>query len=186
MPLFNDPAAQHGKLFLLTGEALRAIKIRVDDPDIVRRFGIDHYYELEIVTPDSQNNPVVCCVRTLPPGMPEGESIHENVRISGIFLKSWAFDTHQSSETESNQRKRQLAPLLISQTLQRIAPPTVTRPSQSLKLAGGLAAIIVLCGAAMWYIRRADRRARAQLASDRESLPEQIALDEGGESSADS
>ncbi len=160
VPLFNQPDEQRGKLFVLTGEALRAIKIRVVDPDVVRRFDIDHYYELEIVTPDSQNNPVVCCVRKLPPHMPQGESIHENVRVSGFFLKSWAFDTHQSAGAESGeQKRRQLAPLLIAATVEVLGPPTVTRPSQSVKLAVGLAVVIVLCAGAMWYIRGADRRA---------------------------
>ncbi len=75
------------------GEALRAVRVRVDDPDVVRRFGIRQYYEIEVVTPDSQNNPLVVCVAELPEGLPLGDKIHESVRVAGFFLKSWAYNT---------------------------------------------------------------------------------------------
>jgi len=110
-PLFNNSGAQRGKLFVLSGDARRAIKVRVDDPDVKSRFGIDHYYEVEIFTGDSQNNPVVFCLRAVPEGMPIGEDINERVRIAGFFLKSWGYRTAASGKDAKAQK--QLAPLLV-------------------------------------------------------------------------
>ncbi|REK15927.1 MAG: hypothetical protein DWQ37_08940 [Planctomycetota bacterium] len=179
VPLFNEPAKQRGELFVLAGEALRAIRVRVDDEDIQRRFGIDHYYEVEIVTPDSQNNPIVCCVAELPPGMPTGESIHENVRVTGFFLKSWAFNTRTSLDSEESPgeaKRKQLAPLLVAKTIQWL-PSRAIVPPQSVKLAVGLLAAILALGVAMWLVRRSDRQAHAQVESSPGSTPPHVSLD---------
>ena len=180
VPLFNEPATQRGRFLVLKGEALRAIKVRVDDPDIVKRFGIDHYYEIEMVTPDSQNNPVVCCVAEVPPNMPLGNSIHESVRVTGFFLKSWAFDTRKSrAEADpGSPRALQVAPLIIGKRVELLLQPRVGTPTQSITLAAALAIVIAICGAAMWMMRRSDRRAQARLAAQRDALPEQISVDE--------
>jgi hypothetical protein len=167
VPLFNEPAAQRGKLLVLIGEALRAVEIRVDDPAIAKRFGIDHYYEVEIVTPDSQNNPIVCCVAELPRGMPLGQAIHEHVRVTGFFLKSWAFDTPQAAEGSA--RRQQLAPLVIAKTVEVLATPAA--PPQGAAFAVLLVAALVIGGAVAWYVRRGDRRAMAQAAAAPDAPP---------------
>src|SRR5690606_3536601 len=76
-PLFNLADEQHGQLVLLQGVARRAIRVEVANPrdpesnrDIITRFGIDHYYEVAIFTKDSADNPIIVCVRELPPGFP--------------------------------------------------------------------------------------------------------------------
>jgi hypothetical protein len=187
VPLFNDPAEQRGKLFLLWGEALRAIKIRVDDPDIVKRFGIDHYYEIEIITADSQNNPIVCCVAKIPPDMPLGESIHQSVRIAGFFLKSWAFDARKSAGSDSSpgqEKRRQLAPLLIAKTVRVLKPPAPQPPSVILPAC--LVVLVVFGAAVMWYVRRGDRWALAKAAGFEVSLPTRIPFDASQDASDDS
>ena len=88
VPLFNEPASQRGSLVTLRGDALRAVEIRVDDPDVVERFGIRRYYEVEIVTDDSQNNPLVCCVAELPEGMPLGDDIRAARSRDGLLSQS--------------------------------------------------------------------------------------------------
>jgi hypothetical protein len=178
VPLFNEPAAQRGKLFVLNGEALRAIEVRVDDPDIVKRFDIHHYYEIELITPDSQNNPIVCCVAEVPPGMPLGVSIHEGVRVTGFFLKSWAFDTPdtKSGAASSGAKRKQLAPLLVARSIEW-QPSRAALPPQSIKLAIGLVAVLAALAAAMLYVHYSDRRARAGVAAARRSLPEGVSLD---------
>ncbi len=193
VPLFNDPASQRGRFLVLQGEALRAIEVRVDDPDIVKRFGIDHYYEIEIVTPDSQNNPLVCCVARIPSAMPLGNEIHEHVQVAGFFLKSWAFNSRRGDPLRNNSelsgktdaqrepQERQLAPLLIGPTIEVLTPPRFQAPTQSLQLAGGLLVVLAGFGVAMWYVRRADRRAAERLATQRNSLPEQIRLDDASD-----
>jgi hypothetical protein len=171
VPLFNDPAAQRGKLFVLPGEALRAIEVRVDDPDIVKRFGIDHYYEVEIVTADSQNNPIVCCVAELPPNMPLGESIHENVRVTGFFLKSWAYETPESSSGGAKRSNRQqLAPLVLAKSVEVLGDPVPEPTSPVWAIA--VAAAVVVFAAAAWFVKRGDFRARARLAESRQAPPE--------------
>jgi hypothetical protein len=188
--LFNEPAEQRGKLFVLTGEALRAVEVRVDDAEIRERFGIDHYYEVEMLTPDSQNNPIVCCVAQLPPGMPLGESIRENVRVTGFFLKSWAFDSRKSSRDPSPPGKasrQQLAPLLVARTVQVIEPPEFGPPNMT--LVGGLVVVVLVFAFLMWQVRRGDRRALAAAEGSDASLPPPITLDEldlaSGESASD-
>ena len=187
VPLFNDPAAQRGKLFVLSGEALRAVEIRVDDPDIVERFGIDHYYEIEIITADSQNNPIVFCVAELPPDMPLGESIHQGVRIAGFFLKSWAFDSRKSAAGGSppgQKKHRQLAPLLIAKTVRVLKTPTAQPPSTILPAC--LVVLVVMGAALMWYVRRGDWRALAKAMGNEASLPTRIAFDPSQDASDNS
>ena len=35
--------------------------------------------------------PIVCCVRDLPAGMPTGQQINEQVRVSGFAMKRYAY-----------------------------------------------------------------------------------------------
>jgi hypothetical protein len=176
VPLFNEPASQRGAFVVLRGEALRAIEIRVEDPQIRARFDIEHYYEVDMVTPESQNNPIVCCLAQLPPEMPLGESIHESVRVAGFFMKAYAFPTRRSVAQAKGERQLQVAPLIVGSTLTVIPTPRFGTPTQSLTLAVGLLIVMAVCGAFMWHMRRMDRRAEAQLKLRRELLPEAISL----------
>jgi len=170
VPLFNAPDQQRGGLFLLSGEALRAVQVRVDDPDVVRRFGIRQYYEIELVTPDSQNNPLVVCVADLPEGLPLGDKIHQSVRVAGFFLKSWAYNT------AAGEKRLQLAPLLVARSLEWIATPEAA--PQSTLAAVLLGATLAVAAGLMWYLRRGDRRALAAARQASLKLPERIDLDE--------
>ena len=102
-PLFNEPANQVGELVLLEGTVRRVTRVDVGKTsdgaasDVARRFGIDHYYELDLFTDDSQNNPIVVCVRELPPGFPVGDGLHEPVRVAGLFFKSWSFESRRAT-----------------------------------------------------------------------------------------
>ncbi|MCA9184841.1 MAG: hypothetical protein R3E01_23470 [Pirellulaceae bacterium] len=106
--LLASPDNYRGCRLAYRGVARRALRIVVNDNDIRSRFGIDHYYELEVfVTLDLpiriltsaddvegrtlRNFPIVACVRDLPPGMREGEVIREEVTVSGNFLKVYAY-----------------------------------------------------------------------------------------------
>ncbi len=100
VPLFNDPANQRAKLFLLSGWVRRAELVRVSDEDIRSRFGIDHYYNLYLFTEDSLDNPLVLCVRELPQGMPLSESPNyvEQIRAAAFFYKTWAYRSDLSTD----------------------------------------------------------------------------------------
>lgn len=46
--LLKEPEKHQGELVSVEGHARRITKVVVDDPDIRARFGIDHYYELDV------------------------------------------------------------------------------------------------------------------------------------------
>jgi len=167
VPLFNTPELVRGRLFTLVGTARRAIEIRVDDADIRERFGLDHYYEIELITPDSRGNPIVCCVRELPQDMPTGDDIYESIRATGFFLKTWGFRTAQSAESEPGTLRKQLAPLLIGRDLQRLVFDHSASESRRVTIAlvaGGVVALFAIG----WWLNRDGGKSKP--------LPEKIEL----------
>lgn len=184
-PLFNAPELQRGRLVALRGVARRITKIIVDDPDIVERFGIDHYYEVAVFTDDSQGNPVIFCVRDLPPGMPVGEGISEAVRIPAFFLKAWTFETAQLNQqavtdadpSHRGKHLRQVAPLLMGNMPHWYVPPSEQVPGISGWVAGSLF-LLALAGVwfGVWRKHIADKSyAHGTLARARE--PQEATLD---------
>lgn len=178
--LFNDAAAQRGKLFVLEGDAQRIIEIQVDDSDIERRFGIRHYYEIELITADSQGNPIVFCVASLPPGMPQGEEIREHVRIAGFFLKTYAFSTKGAGVAVEvggkAQLRQQLAPLLIGRQPIWIPSDHGPRTFSGVILAL-LSGALLLVIAWTWRQRRGDRRFYRQACGEQNAAPDFSKLD---------
>jgi hypothetical protein len=190
VPLFNEPEEQIGQLFELTGMARRAVKVRVDDRDIRSRFGIDHYYEIEIFTRDSQDNPIVFCVRHLPEGMPlgEGKQFREQVSIAGFYFKKYAYfinlpgedgpgeDGQPRSEARS---QKQFAPLLIGR--QPVWYPRQPPKENTLlgAVAGGLFVLaIVGIWLAVWRYGRADKH--FQTIAKNYAMDSGVSLDEIG------
>ncbi len=172
VPLFNDPTSRRGALVTLRGEALRAVEVRVDDPDVVRRFGIRRYYEVEMLTGDSQNNPIVCCVVQLPDGMPLGDNISVGVRVTGFFLKSWAYRLGRPGQATD---RRQLAPLVIAKTLTRLPQPEVIGSGNV--VAAVLAVALLGALVVVWRLRRADQRALEAARLARLELPDRLSFD---------
>lgn len=159
IPLFNEPDKQHGKLVALTGTARRAILVKLDpetEAEEIRRLGIDHYYQVEIFTGDSQSNPLVFCVRELPPDMPRGPHIYETVRIPGFFFKTWAYRL-QRLEGQQEQG-HQLAPLLVGNQL-RWTPADTSRNPWIGAISGGLFIVVMLVGwLGITAYNRSDRK----------------------------
>ncbi|HWC89746.1 MAG TPA: hypothetical protein VG433_08825, partial [Pirellulales bacterium] len=176
VPLFNQPAEQRGRLIGITGTAIRAIPIAVEDREMLGVFGIDHYYEVEVVNPDSQGNALVFCVLELPPGMPSGERIVADVRAAGFYFKSWAYHPHPLANKgmPAGETKLRLSPLLIGRELALVVKPATSNwLIDSISVGLLLAAILGLMLLAWWF-RREDRRYRRQaLAGDEQpiSLP---------------
>ena len=180
VPLFNQPAEQHGRLVALSGTAREVSRIRVEDEDIQTRFGIDHYYQLFLFTDDSQGNPLVFCVRELPPEMPTGKGpqFGEHVTVAGFFFNTWAY--------RSRQQTGQLAPLLIGRQ-------PVWQPRQGVSsnpvvgVIAGAVFVLLLLGIwlAMWRYSRGDKRFHdqtlaKQLASDSDVSLDELGLDADG------
>jgi hypothetical protein len=184
-PLFNDAANQVGELVALEGIVRRVTPISF------RNF---HYFEIDLFTDDSQNNPIVFVVRELPPGMPIGDGLHVPVRIAGFFFKSWSFQSRRATLPTADDsaaapgEMRQFAPLVIGRS-PIMLEQAQTPGSESF---GWIAAAIclVLLGViwvAGWWLAREDRRfvqttlAKQFSVADGESLNDlQFDLSEGG------
>jgi len=161
-PLFNQPAEQRGHLVGLTGTAIRAIPIAVEDREMLDVFGVDHYYEVEVVNPDSQGNALVFCVLELPPGMPSGERIATDVRAAGFYFKSWAYHPHlpDNQGLPPGEVKLRLAPLLIGRELALAVKPATSNWLANSISVGLLFGAILGMTLLAWWFRREDRRFR--------------------------
>jgi len=135
-PLFNEPANSRGKIVTLSGHVARMVPVHVDEADVRNRFGIDHYWEIELITPDSQRNPLVFCVPVLPKELPQENYKGLSLRITGVFLKSWAFTP--GGDSKSGERVRRLAPLLIGGVPRLLPTPSAIKADR------GLIAIIAI------------------------------------------
>ena len=98
VPLFNDPKSMRGELVALQGKARRATEVLVKDADIRSRFGIDRFYEVEIFTRDSQSNPIIFNLTSLPADFPISEDISEDVRIPGAYLTGFVYNRDATIE----------------------------------------------------------------------------------------
>jgi hypothetical protein len=190
-PLFNQPNEHVGELLSLEGTVRRATRIDVGkstdggESDVARRFGIDHYYELDVFTDDSQNNPVVFCVRELPAGFPLGDGLGELVRIAGFFLKSWSFESRRATlpttpeGTPTPAGMRQFAPLLVGRgpiILEKAAPATFAYASY---VAASLFLLLLAAvWATGWWFARDERRLKGATLADRFALPEGESLND--------
>lgn len=168
-------AAHRGQPVAISGTARRATRITVDSPERRREIGSDHYWELfvfvdtpllEIDGRVQQSYPVVCCVRSLPEGMPSGEDMTESVDVSGFAFKRYRYATSENGlERES--------PLLIgNRPTWHPAPRPTASGSPLTWVLTGLAVLtaVALVGFA-WLAGRDTRRAERDHAR---SLPERF------------
>jgi hypothetical protein len=195
VPLLKAPEKHNGQILRLRGRVQRVMKVPVEDADIRRRFGIDHYYEIDVRLPlgdtsvrlgkapaaakkpgeakkkDSQSGtdaedekeavyantfPATLLVRRLPPGLPEGENVHEVVRADAVFYKVW---TYRSQYTDP---LKQLQPALMFMATE---PAVVPFEAQTNTVVSALVstALLVALGTVLivwWWFGRSDRAAR--------------------------
>jgi len=195
-PMLTEPQTQHGRLITLTGAVRRVQKILVDEETIQRRFGIDHYYQIDMFVPLGDEEvrlgrsrdddeapvfrnsyPVHCDVLHLPEGLEEGDNVRQDVRIAGFYFKLWAYKTGYVSAHDKNQR--QLAPLFVATTPRLVEP----RPSDPLwGWIGGFAFLGVLAALALgiWIFRRGDKRFEDSVLKQRSEVGHGKSLDEMG------
>jgi len=162
-PLFNEPQYHIGRLFVFDGIARRALRIEVQSEKVGASYGLDHYYEIDMFTSDSQNYPLVFCVRELPEGFPIGSSLHVPVRIAGFFFKDWLYRSRRPAEGQQSigaatTGRAQYAPLLIGR-----APVLLAFVQQGESVSQYLlAGLFVVTLAGIWgvalYVSRGDRR----------------------------
>lgn len=173
-PLFLDAKQQTGNLLMLDGIARRAIRIEVSDS--VRNAiagsgvngGLDHYFELEVFTPDSQNLPVVCAVPSLPPDFPIGDAIRERVRVAGFFFKKWRYDSRLPLDAGQGPLRFQLtsSPLIIAAEPQWPLAEGIPSDAAIEWIAGGaFVLVVVVIILAVWRWSRGDRACRRRMAA---------------------
>ena len=184
-----DPArrwfAEHrGDPVTFHGTARRATRIQVDEPRRRREIGGDHYWELFVFVPTSlikvndrvqDTYPIVCCVRDLPDGMPTGQQINEEVRVSGFAMKRYAYPLPKVQGTVEVDASRQETPLVIGRRALWVPEPSNADATSLLGWVflalAGLVFLVLAFGA--WRFNRDARLAhRRQLAS----LPDRVRL----------
>ena len=184
--LLQKPETHRGRFYSVTGTARRAIRVEVDDPDIVERLGITHYYEIEVfdaqakVTvskindePDAVFNsyPIVFCTRTIPDWMPTGDVIHQDVTIVGAYMKLWSYRSQFLSESSTvkskngtvEKRQLQLSPLLIGHSPVRAPETATSNPTAGLAVGIGFGIVLVALSLYIWRTNQGDKQARERL-----------------------
>ncbi len=200
-PMLTKPQTQQGRLITLTGTVRRVQKILVDEEAIQQRFGINHYYQIDIFVPLGNEEvrlgknredgeapvfknsyPVHCDVLNLPEGLAEGDEVNQQVRIAGFYFKLWAYKTGFVSAHDRGQR--QLAPLLVA-TTPRLVEPRAANPLWG--WIGGFAFLAVLggLGFGIWLFRRSDKRFEESVLRQQFEVGEGKSLDEMGIQSQD-
>jgi hypothetical protein len=182
-----DPAQRwfvghRGDPVVIEGVARKVTRIAVDAPD--RRVAAgDHYFELEVFvdTPPikvhdriQDRYPIVCCVASLPPGMPAGEDIGERVRVPGFAFKRYSYPL-QGARAAAGKAERLSTPLVIGPGVEWKPPPSPAGLSNRLFgiFAGILGALAALLGFGAWSASRGARRAER---IRREALPDRLEL----------
>lgn len=183
-------AEHRGDVITIEGTARKITRIAIDDPSRRKQVGADHYWELYVFVPTpliqidkkvQDDFPVVCCVRSLPEGMPTGDRVGERVRITGFGLKRYGYQlpavkiTSSQGDSEQKARRRE-TPLVVADSLSWTPAPSPQRTITTLgwvflSIAAAIGAGLAL---AAWAFardaRRAARKARAEM-PDRIELP---------------
>lgn len=173
--LLKEPAEQAGQFYQLRGLARRALRVRVDAPDVQEKYGIDHYYEVDVFLPlprtlklvdprdgvarQYQTYPITICVRELPEGLQEGSTIRQEVAVDASYMKLWSFRSRFMSgdETEDAPQRRQVSPLFIASTVRTVEPAQEKIVWPETALVTGFLFSLVVIGLSAWYYSRSDR-----------------------------
>lgn len=196
-PMLNRPETQHGRLVTFTATARRIQRIIVDDEDIQQRFGIDHYYQVDLFVPLGDQEvrlgkdrgdkeapvfttdyPVTCCMLRLPKALQESDDVNQQVRVAGFYFKLWAVKT--DFVTAFDKRQRQPEPLFIGTTPRIIEWSQTTNPIWG--WIGGASFLVVLLGivVGLWFFRRSDRRFEEMVLRQQYQVGQGKSLDEMG------
>ncbi len=167
--LLSVPADHRLELTTVRGTARRIVKVLSEQDDLKKRFGIDHYYQVDFflplgdqavkLGPDTKDSkspiyydefPATLCVLELPPGVQEGESVQVSLQADAAFYRVWSY--RSDFVKQFNPRARQIAPMFLAKTFE-IAPDglqlTVSRTD--LLVGGGVLATLIAFGVFMYF-----------------------------------
>ena len=199
--LLERPQTQRGRIIEVTGNARQVMKIAVNDKDIQKRFGIDHYYQVDIFVPlavkvrmtnpnDPKKNveyeryPVTVCLRRLPPELEEPgtanvyQSINRRVQMPAVYFKIWSVSTERMRQLGADQR--QANPMFVASELEVLSNEPGWNPLVSIAVG---AAFVVALGAvwiAVWRSMRGDEKFESEKLKHRFEVPEGESLDDQG------
>lgn len=184
----RNASTLQGGLMHLSGTVRKVTKVEVPDYDVQQRFGLDHYYQIDMFMPlgdrsiqlkrsrdDDQplvfehSFPIQVCTATVPDKLKElinqplvGVAEIPRIRVRGFFFKIWSYRSSYASSQDIE--RMQLGPLLI------VAEPEILPPMESQTGMLGLVGVggfLLLLGGLWWSLwtnmqeDRAVTRARA-------------------------
>lgn len=174
--------ARRGDPAVIKGNVLRATRVAIDDDVRRRETGLDHYWELYVFveTPRldvdgrlQDTYPIVCCVRSLPAGMPTGDKINEPVRVAGYTLKRYAYSFEEPT-ADGAERERRLTTLLVGPEAEWL---TQAGPvNASIYLYVGIAALAALAAIYALGVFSGSRSIDAAIRKTHQELPDRVDL----------
>lgn len=178
--LLTEPDSQRGRIFQLSGGLRRITRIEVADSELAERFGIDHYFELDVFVPlgdevirlgepqqgrevptFSNRYPVTICVRSLPTGLAPGQDQREEIEMRAVFARLWAFRSGFVSSFDSGQL--QPAPLFIGREPRVVERGPMISTSMARAFFGVLVVLLLLGGLALWRWQSAETAAHRKI-----------------------
>jgi hypothetical protein len=171
VPLLQEPQNEQLRQLPVQGIARRITKVAVGDTDVQRRFGIDHYFEIDLFLPlgdttlrfgkdpTGEQNPVYAnsfpatlIVRQLPPGLEPGDKQYEHVAANAVFFKLW---TYRSSYTQQF-GGLQPAPLFIANAVESVEVTSSAHVASGVLVGAAFALGFVMIGVVYWWFRGSD------------------------------
>lgn len=147
--MLKNPQAYRGQLVPLQGHVRRVEEMPIVDGDVDLGVAFQAY----LFTEDSRTHPYIIVCREVPPGMPRGGDVLEEVAVTGYFFKLYAYDAQDAVR---------IAPLLIAQRIEwfprQEAAPVISPFWGS--VVATLALLILI--AFLWRITAKDRRIRQE------------------------
>ncbi len=147
--LLKKPQIYRGQLLPLEGHIRRLEKMPLLDGDE----DLGTAYQTYLFTDDSRTHPYIIVCREVPPGMPQGGDVQEDVAVAGYFFKIYAYDAQDAAR---------IAPLLLAKRLEWFP----RQPAEPIipPLWGGIAAtaVLLILVAVIWRIAAKDRHVRRE------------------------
>lgn len=156
-----------GEIVQMRGVARRALKIHVDDPELIKAYGTREYFEVEVFVEGPfrlpgfddavARYPITFCTTELPEDFPEGERLSVPVQLTGVFLKNWRYRSAKFAAADAGMQR---APLIIGGSIAR-APHEASKAapwgSREYILAAGVFALILGVAFVCWRWGTRDR-----------------------------
>jgi hypothetical protein len=186
-PLLQQPERWHGRLLRVPGNVRRITKVLVDEPDIQQRFGVDHYYQLDVLVPLGNQQiklqgqagrpsgpvyrdsfPFTFCALRLPQGwmsLIDRQRVDEPVVMRGFFFKLWSYRSPFVSAHDKGQV--QISPMFIIGEPERAPRTSAESPHWGIVGGIGFLCALGLIWFVVWCFHRSDRRVEPLLRRDR-------------------